>query len=117
MITAWLNPYDGIEYEIGEKIPVYQATGGGLVYGAECVRLEDPGFPGVIEMKDGGRFEFNHSMGMSQIKKWLIPALEGDPDWFYIGPAEPGWRMYFARCELNKSRAIEMGNINKMLDD
>ena len=113
----WMNPYDGKEYEVGETIPVYRTGDGGLVHNSTVVRLEDPGFPGVVEMKDGGRYEYNHGMGVAQVKKWLIPALEPETNWFYLGPSEQGWRMYYARKELAKSKAMEIASFNALLDE
>ena len=113
----WKNPYDGREYEVGETIPVYQTGDGGLVHNSTVVRLEDPGFPGVVEVKGGGLTEFHHGMGIAQVKKWVIPALEPDTNWFYLGPSEQGWRMYYARKELAKSRAMEIASFNALLGD
>lgn len=91
----WKNPYDGKEYEIGQTIPLYQQADGGLVGGEKVVLLHDISIPAVgnVQMPNGTVLQ--------------LPAIEPDPDWFYIGPSGPGWRVYYARMEIKKDEAIK----------
>lgn len=91
----WKNPYDGKEYEIGETIPLYQTADGGLVGGEVVVLLLDNLLPalGEVQLPNGTVLQ--------------LPAIEPDPDWFYIGPSGPGWRAHTARREIQKDEAIK----------
>ena len=54
--TGWVNPHDGKTYYEGDSIPAYLFdSSGALVYGEACVRLNDPGFMGVVMVKHQGR--------------------------------------------------------------
>ena len=114
MDHIWKNPYDGKEYEVGETIPVYDYGGGGLVYGSTVVRYEDPGFPGVVQTQGGEYHTYSMTMLETEIVQWVLPAIEPESDWFFIGPAEIGWRALYAR--ILKSKANEQAQISALLN-
>lgn len=114
--NLWKNPYDGKEYEVGETIPVYDYGGGGLVYGSTVVKFEDPGFPGVVQTKGGELHAYSMTMLETEIQQWLLPAIEPESDWFFIGPEEIGWRAVYARKEILKAKANEQAQINALLN-
>jgi len=99
----WKNPYDGKEYEVGEKIPLYRQGDSGLVGGEKVVLLLDLVLPSIddVQMPNGTILQ--------------IPAIDADPDWFYIGPEGPGWRVYFARKEIKKDQALRAAKNNEFV--
>ena len=112
--NLWKNPYDGKEYEVGETIPVYDYGGGGLVYGSTVVKYEDPGFPGVVQTKGEGELHaYSMTMLETEIQQWVLPVIEPESDWFFIGPAEIGWRERFAH-ERKSSRSRPMNRRKSM---
>ena len=116
--TGWVNPHDGKTYYEGDSIPAYIFdSSGALVYGEACVRLNDPGFMGVVMVKHQGRtmeVEYTPTIPVEEIIDWVMPAIEPDEDVYFIGPESPGWRWYYARRAPLASRSTTLASGDDM---
>jgi hypothetical protein len=86
---------DGVEYQIGDTIPMHRAAEG-LIFGEEVVRLPCPGFEGI---------SFKDTYTDSVIE---LPPIEPDEGCFFVGPESQAWRWEYARREIMKSRAFKI---------
>ena len=118
-IDVWVNPHDEKEYYEGDIIPAYVFdNSGALVFGEPCVRLNDPGFPGIVVVKHNGHIgeiEYSHDIPAEAILEWRLEAIEPDDTVYYIGPESPGWRWFYARRSTLSSRAMSMGSGEDMV--
>ena len=91
--TGWVNPHDGITYYEGDSIPAYLFdSSGALVYGEACVRLNDPGFMGVVWLNTKvGHEVVIPPRSVEEIIEWVILLLNLMRMCILLAES-PGWR-------------------------